>query len=146
MKTRIAWLSLLTILCLALGSTAFAGTLYSDGPTNGTYNALFIDGPNGPFGQSISDGFVATNSGTGAEVLFAEWVVQGVAPTGVSWAIGTENFGGTITAGANFGTTLLCTSGSPFNGGICGGGFGYDVYVSHSPCPSPLWLQAARTG
>ena len=120
----------LTILFLALSAPAFAD-IYNDGPTNGTSNAFFIDGPGGPFGQSLSDGFIASSSGTGTEVFFAEWVLAGTVPTGVSWAIGTQNFGGTITAGAGFGTTLLCTNGSPFNGGLCAGDFGYDVYESH---------------
>ena len=55
---RIPMLSLLTILCLALSTTAFAGQFYSDGPTDGTTNGFFIDGPGGPFGQTISDGFL----------------------------------------------------------------------------------------
>ena len=131
MKIRITTLSL-TILCLALSVPAFAGQIYNDGPTNGTYSLLTIDGTlSGQFNQSISDGFVAASSGTGTEVFFAEWVLSGEVPTGVTWAIGTENFGGTLTAGANFGTTLLCTNGSPFNGGLCAGSHGYDVYESH---------------
>ena len=40
---RITTLSLLTILCLVLGATAFAGNLYTNGPTNGTNDAYFID-------------------------------------------------------------------------------------------------------
>jgi len=129
MKThlRIASLSLLTVLCFALSTTAFANTIYNDGATNGTYNALFIDGPSGPFGQSISDGFVASGSGTGTEVWFAEWVLAGDTPTGVSYALSsTENFGGTVAAGANFGTTVFCYSGHS----NCDP-YGYDVYTSH---------------
>ena len=126
MKIRIASLSLLTILCLALGSTAFASTIYSEGPVLSGLNALFIDGPGGPFGQSISDGFVAAASGSGAEVYFGEWVPAGTVPTGVTWAIGNNNFSGPLTAAAGFGTTLDCLNGAPG----CED-FGYDVYVSH---------------
>jgi hypothetical protein len=133
---RIAFLSLLTILCLGLGSNSFAGTIYQDGPTLGTSNAIFIDGPGGPFGQSISDGFVAgtctgcTGTGTGGEVYFAEWVLSGTVPTGVSYSIGGTNFTTPINPALGFMTTLLCTNGAPFNGGTCAGGFGYDVYQS----------------
>jgi hypothetical protein len=55
-----------------------------------------VRAPGGPFGQSISNGFIASSSGTGTEVFFAKWVLAGTVPTGVSWAIGTQNFGGTI--------------------------------------------------
>ena len=132
MKTRIASLSLLTLLCLALSTFAFAGTLiYDDGPINGTSNSLFIDGLNGTFQQSISDGFtpLATYSG-GVTVNFGEWVVAGTHPNGVQYGIGTQNFGGSILAGTGFSSTLLCTNGSAYNGGVCAGGFGFDVYES----------------
>ena len=124
-------LTLLTILCLALGSNAFAGNVYDDGPINGTSNSLFIDGLNGGFQQSISDGFtsLATYSG-GVVVNFGEWVVAGTHPNGVQYGIGTQNFGGSILAGTGFSSTLLCTNGSAYNGGVCAGGFGFDVYES----------------
>jgi hypothetical protein len=127
---RIAFLSLLTILCLALGSNAFAGTIYNDGPTLGTTNAIFIEGSTGD-GQSISDGFFPMMTGTGTEVFFAEWVVAGTVPTGVDYSIGLNNFQLPTGPATGFGTTELCANGSPFNGGLCGGGFGYDVYQSH---------------
>jgi hypothetical protein len=124
---HIATLSLLTILCLALGTTAFAGTtIFGEGPVLGGDNALFIDGNGGPFSQSISDGFVAAAGGGGGEVYFGEWVLAGDTPTGVTWAIGNNNFSGTLTAAAGFGTTLYCSSG----GSGCDG-YGYDVYISH---------------
>jgi hypothetical protein len=125
LKIRIATLSL-TILCLALSTTAFAGTIYSEGAVLSGDNALFIDGNGGPFGQSISDGFVAANGGSGAQVFFGEWVLAGTTPTGVSWAIGNNNFTGTITPAAGFGSTLDCLSGTQG----CDN-FGFDVYISH---------------
>jgi hypothetical protein len=134
LKMRIATLSLLTILCLALGTTALAqGQIYNDGPTLGTTNAFFIDGVGGPFGQSISDGFFPTTSGSATDVSFAEWVLSGTTPTGVSYGIDTVNFGSALGGGVagNFTTSLLCTNGAPYNGGLCAGGFGYDLYQSH---------------
>ena len=109
----------LTILCLALATPAFAGVIYTDGPTLGTANALFIDGPNsGPFNQSISDGFVATASGTAYSLDFGLWVTPGTTPTTVSWWLGTTAFGSDISSGsaAQVGYTYL------FNNG------GWDVY------------------
>ena len=129
MKIRVISVVFLTILCLALGTTAFAGTIYSEGPVLGDDNGLFIDGPGGPFGQSISDGFVARINAAGdttTRVYFGEWVLAGTTPTGVTWAIGNNNFSGPLTAAAGFGSSLYCTSG----GSGCDN-FGYDIYISH---------------
>lgn len=132
MKMRIATLSL-TILCLALASTAFAAELYNDGPTDGTTNAFIIDGPSsGAFEQTISDGFVASGSGSASSLDFVMWVAAGSTPTTATWALGTSEFGSDISSGSHIsGTTLLCTNGSSFHGGICAGGFGFDVYNVH---------------
>jgi hypothetical protein len=133
MKLRIATLSLLTILCLALGTTALAQQVYNDGPINGTVQAFFIDGPGGPFGQSISDGFFPTLTWNGpVTVTFGEWVATGAIPTGVFYGIGNQNFGGALLPGGSFSIIPLCTNGNPYggSGGLCGGGFGYDVYES----------------
>ncbi len=129
MKTslRIASLSLLTILCLALSTTAFAD-IYNNGPTTGNLNAFFIDGPGGPFGQSISDGFVAGNcagctGGIPTTISFLEWVPTGSTPTVVSWALGSSSFGndegGSGGAIPLSNTTFLYTN-----------GHSYDVYKS----------------
>jgi PEP-CTERM motif len=126
MKMRLATL-LLTILCLALSATGFAGTLYDNGPTNGTSDAYFVDV------YQVSDTFVSNASPMNG-FTFAEWVLQHTytIPIGGQWAVGTTSFGNQIgsgfASGENFTPVLLCTSGQPFNGGICGGGFGYDVY------------------
>ncbi len=63
MKLRLVILSF--AISLLLTAPVFADiTIFDDGATNGQYNAFFIDGPNGfVFNQSISDGFVATNTG-----------------------------------------------------------------------------------
>ena len=134
MKSRLLSVGL-AVLCLALTTSAFASTLFDDGPFNGTNNALFIDGPNpGPFSQSISDGFTASGSGTAGVLDFMMWVPSGTSPTQVSWWLGTSAFAGDIASGnasigmGNMTTTLDCTNGQPYNGGFCAGGFGYDVY------------------
>jgi hypothetical protein len=133
LKIRVVSVVFLTILCLALSAPAFAD-IYNDGPTNGTYTSVGICCEPRYYGQSISDGFVAANSGTGTEVFFAEWVRAGALPTGVTWAIGTQNFGGTLTAGANFGYTVFCLNGQD---GCGGSGFQlFDVYISHFTLPS----------
>lgn len=115
---RISARSLLGILCLALAVVPVsANTLYSNGSINGNLNAFFIDGLGGPFGQSISDGFVASASGTATSLNFGEWTLGG-APTVVSWAVGTSSFGSQIASGAGAVTsTFLGTN-----------GFGYGIY------------------
>ncbi|MEP7362396.1 MAG: PEP-CTERM sorting domain-containing protein [Acidobacteriota bacterium] len=120
MKIRIASISL--ILCLALGVPASAAILYDNGPTNGSANALFIDGPGaGPFSQTISNGFVATGTGIATSLDFGVWVTSGLTPTTVSWALGTSAFGSEISSGS---TPQV---GFAFFGA---NGFGYDVYTA----------------
>ena len=97
--------------------------LFDDGATNGTVNGFFIDGPNpGPFSQSISDGFVATGSGTADHLDFGVWVPTGTTPTAVSWWLGTSVFGSDVSSGsmAQVGYSYLLSN-----------GFGYDVYEAH---------------
>ncbi len=113
---RTTFFPLLAILCLALASTAFAGPIYDDGPIDGNTNALFIDGPAGAFGQTISDGFVASASGTPGVLNFGEWTFG--TPTGVSWALGTTSFASDLGSGSG-------VAGSTFIGS---NPFGFDVY------------------
>jgi hypothetical protein len=110
-------LSLLT--ALALSAPAFADTLYSNGPTNGTINAFIIDGPGGTDGQTVSDGFVASASGDVSTLSFGEWVYTGLTPTSVSWALGTSAFGSDISGGSTVqvGYTYLFSN-----------AFGFDIY------------------
>lgn len=111
----------LALVCLALSAPAFAGVIYSDGPTNGANLALYIDGPNpgGRYTESISDGFVATASGTASSLNFGVWVATGSTPTAVSWWLGTTAFGSDISSGstAQVSYTYLLTT-----------GLGFDVY------------------
>ena len=98
--------------------------LFDDGLTNGTVTAFYIDGPGtGPAGgQTISDGFVATGSGTADNLDFGLWVPTGTTPTAVSWWLGTSVFGSDVSSGsmAQVGYSYVLTN-----------GFGYDVYTAH---------------
>jgi hypothetical protein len=120
---RISTLTLGLVSLLTVSTPALASTiLYTDGPINGFSTALFIDGPgSGPFSQSVSDGFVASSSGTVASLEFGEWVPTGTTPTSVSWSLGTSAFASDISSGSTsqVGFTFVNVS-----------GFGYDVYLS----------------
>jgi hypothetical protein len=113
---KIVSFSLLT--AFALSAPAFADTtLYSNGPTNGNNNGFYIDGPSGPFGQTISDSFVASASGNASILSFGEWVPTGDTPTSVSWSLGTSVFGDDISSGstAQVGYTFLFNNGDGFD-------------------------------
>jgi PEP-CTERM motif len=120
---RIAALSLLTILCLALSAPAFAGDLYNNGPTNGTSDAYYIDS------FIVTDSFVVFG-GHITSFDIGLWTPAGATPLAVNWMIGTLPYGNNVGNGGGTWTslTMLCSAGSFFNGGTCGGGFGYDVY------------------
>jgi len=122
LKVRLVVLTL-AALCLALSAPAFAQVIFTTGPTDGFTNAFFIDGPNpGPFSQNISDGFVATNSGTAGSLDFGMWVPTGTTPTTVTWWLGTSAFGSDIATGVS--NNLISTFHND-------SGFGYDVYDVH---------------
>lgn len=135
MNTRTMFFSLLTILCLGLSTTSLAD-IYNNGPTNGTVVALYISSSSQYGEQAISDGFVASTSGVAGSLDFAEWVLAGANPTSVAWALGTSSFASDIASGTasvsagNMTDIMLCHSGDPFNGGICGGGYDYDIYIT----------------
>ena len=86
-------------------------------------NAFFIDGPGvGPFSQTISDGFIASASGSVSSLDFGIWVPTGTIPTQVSWALGTSVFANDISNGfpAALGLTFVTSN-----------GFGFDVYTAN---------------
>jgi hypothetical protein len=70
MKTRIAWLSLLTILCLTLAVVPAAAdnTLYSNGPCNCDTDAWTIN-----FGYMVSDSFQVANNSSIQGLHFVYW-------------------------------------------------------------------------
>ena len=139
MKIRISTL-LLTILCLAL--TASAGTtFYNDGAIDGNDNGFFISGPNfpNPAGsvQDISNGFVSAASGPANRLEFGEWIASGIAPSSISYELGTSAFGtdlgsGTIAQNAGNSHFLFANS------------FGYDIYDVTIPITSAT-LAAGNT-
>jgi hypothetical protein len=116
----------LALLCLALSVPAFAD-LYNNGPTLGNTNSYFIDV------YSVSDSFVSNASGNITSFDVALWTPTGATPLTVNWAIGTSSLGSDVGSGGGpwSDVSLLCSNGSGFNGGACGGGFGYDVYDAH---------------
>jgi len=136
LKMRIATLSLL-VLCLALTASA---QIFSEGPIDGNDNAFFVTGPNLPnfLGsvQDISDGFVATNSGTVTNVEWGEWSVG--APTGFSASLSTSAFGnelGQFDVTQNAGNSVLLFTNS----------FGYGVYDVTAPISGGPALTAGNT-
>ena len=123
MKMRISTL-LLTILCLAL--TASAGTtFYNDGAIDGNDNGFFISGPNfpNPAGsvQDISNGFVSAATGSANQLEFGEWIASGIAPTSISYELGTSAFGTDLGSG-----TVAQNSGNSHF--LFANSFGYDIY------------------
>jgi hypothetical protein len=68
--------------------TAFAShakadtTLYTNGPTNGTYSALEITGT-----TALEDSFTLTSASTLTGVQFGNWVLNGETGLSVGWAI-----------------------------------------------------------
>ena len=141
LKLRAATLTL-TLMALAFSAPAFAAihsttgnsssgshtslnaptVLYDDGPTDGNTNAFFIDGPNsGPALQTISDGFIASASGTASSLDFGIWVPTGTTPTSVSWWLGTSAFGSEISSGstAQVGYAFLFSN-----------AFGFDIFTA----------------
>jgi len=117
LKMRIATLSLLTLLCLALSTFAFAGTVYDDGAINGTLNSFIIDGPFVGFQQTISDDFVATGSSSNGPVTidFGEWVTFGSTPATITWALGsTGYFSSNIGSGSHIASSTLVTPSNQF--------------------------------
>src|ERR1700690_1410771 len=124
MKLRIASLALLTILFLAL--TASAGTaFYNDGAIDGNENGFFITGPSfpniaGSF-QDISIVFVSAASGNAGSLEFGEWIASGIAPSSISYELGTSAFGTDLGSG----TVALNASNSHL---LFSNSFGYDIY------------------
>jgi len=118
MKLRLGVLCV-ALMCLAITGSAFAGTIFDDGPTNGTVNGYYVDGPGGSFfQQTISDGFVATGSGSATSVDVGIWVPTGETLTNLTYWLGTSAFGSDISSGSTVNNaTYLFTN-----------GIGYDIY------------------
>ena len=92
MKLRIASLSLLTIVCLALAvAPAMADTLYNNGPYNGT-----ADGWTFNFGFSVSDSFTTAANSQIQDLHIVYWDASATDRlTTLDMALGSTSFGGT---------------------------------------------------
>jgi hypothetical protein len=119
---RTTFFLLLAILCLALATAS--AQFFNSGSINGNLNAFFIDGPGGPFGQSVSDEFVANGTGNVPSLSFGEWTLGG-APTVVNWSLGTSSFGHDVSSGGG-GVTSTFLGTNTFGYGI------YDALVNMS--------------
>jgi|SRR5271169_1387779 len=117
MKMRLASIVLL-VLSLMVAAPAFAATLYSNGPINGTVNAWDVESP-----LAVSNSFTisSTSTMTGFDAGF--WLNSGDTAVSVDWLIGTSAFGSTLGSGtASLSNALFCSS--------CGIGSAYDIYTS----------------
>ena len=114
MKTRIASLSLLTIVCLVLAvAPAMADTLYSNGAYNGTADAWTIN-----FGFSVSDSFTTPGGSSIEDLHLVYWDASASdLLTTVDMALGSTSFGGTPQTLTGVTNTLLGTN-----------QFGYNLY------------------
>ena len=117
---------LFVVLSLCLASSAYANVLYSNGPVDGTTGAYFLDF------RTVSDQFNPSGSTmTGFDI--ALWVSPGSVPVQFDWRVGTLPFDGSLGSataiiGRGVTASLLCTSGSSYNGGICGRNNDFDIY------------------
>ena len=75
-------LVLAIFLVATLALAARADTLYTNGPTNGTYSALEISTP-----TPVEDSFTLTSASTLTSVTFGNWVLSGQTALTVEWAI-----------------------------------------------------------
>jgi hypothetical protein len=128
LKTRIASLSLLTIVCLVLAvSPAMADTLYSNGAYNGTNDAWTIN-----FGFAVSDSFnVPTNSSI-EDLHIVYWDASSSdLLTTVDMALGSSSFGGTPMTLSGVTNTFLSTN-----------QFGYNLYQADYSFANQAWSGA----
>jgi hypothetical protein len=129
LKTRIASLSLLTIVCLVLAvSPAMADTLYSNGAYNGTNDGWTIN-----FGFSVSDSFTAPSGSQVQGLSFVYWDASSQdLLTTVDMQLGSTSFGGTINTLSGVTNTSLGTN-----------QYGYNLYqASYSSFGSLPWSGA----
>jgi hypothetical protein len=84
--------SLLQIILLVV--PAAAQTLYNNGPINGEFNALQING-GGPGSDVVSDSFTFTANSTITSFQFGEWLIPGDVDTSILASITSMPDGGT---------------------------------------------------
>ena len=128
MKTRIASLSLLTIVCLVLAvSPAMADTLYSNGAYNGTNDGWTIN-----FGFSVSDSFTTPGGSNVQGLSFVYWDASSQdLLTTVDMQLGSTSFGGNINTLSGVTNTFLGTN-----------QYGYNLYRADYSFGSIPWSGA----
>jgi len=128
LKTRIASLSLLTIVCLVLAvSPAMAGTLYSNGAYNGTNDGWTIN-----FGFSVSDSFTAPSGSNVQGLSLVYWDASASdLLTTVDMQLGSTSFGGNINTLSGVANTFLGTN-----------QYGYNLYRADYSFGSIPWSGA----
>lgn len=110
MKTqvRLVWPSLVTLLCLNLIAVpGMAGTLYDNGPFNGTVDSWTINN-----GFVVSDTLTLGSNSTIRGFDFTVWAFPGDTPLTVDWSISSAADGGTVfgSGTASLTTTSLGTN------------------------------------
>jgi hypothetical protein len=81
---------------------AFAGTLYTNGPVDGTFSGWTIDS-----GLSVSDSFTLAQASTLTGADFSVWLFPGDTLTSVDWSIGVAPYDGSEEAGTAMPTGVL---------------------------------------
>ena len=129
MKTRIALLSLLTIACLVLAvAPAMAGTVYSNGPYNGTNDGWTIN-----FGFSVSDSFTDGSGAAISDLHIVYWDASSSdVLTTVDMALGSSSFGGTPHTLVGVANTFLGTN-----------QYGYNLFQADATGLSIPWASGA---
>jgi PEP-CTERM motif len=130
MKTnlRIASLSLLTVLCLALAVVpALADNVYNNGPTDGQADGWAIN-----FGFSVSDSFTAPSGSNIQSLKFVYWDASSSdLLTTTDMQIGATSFGGTVHTLTGATNTLLGTN-----------QYGYNLYEASYSFSGVPWTGA----
>jgi PEP-CTERM motif len=114
LKLRIASLSLL-VLCLAAVPAMAQGTVYSNGPINGTTDAWTIN-----FGFVVSDTFTVGSSGATVNGLsFGAWTFPGDVLENAGVQITSSEFGGTTFFSGTVNFTQSACSGNQYGFNVC---------------------------
>ncbi|HEX4156681.1 MAG TPA: PEP-CTERM sorting domain-containing protein [Acidobacteriaceae bacterium] len=95
-------LTLLIALTVIASAAKADTTLYSDGPTNGTYNAWTINE-----GYQVENSFVLSSASTLNSVTFGNWLLRGDTGSSVDWAIVGSEGSQTPVCGSCSGTASL---------------------------------------
>ena len=132
MKINSCSLAAVSLGCVFLATPAWATTLYTNGPINGTQTGWDISS------EATSDSFTLSGLATILSVTFGEWVTSagGPTPETVDWEIGSSAFGsdlGTAT-GVSLTSSLLGPATPGYN--VFASTFTLDLILA----PGAYWL------